>query len=310
MTQHRPFRFGTQVLTAASGAEWSEKARRVKALGYSTLLISDHFLGNFAPISALTAAAFATTTLRVGTTVAANGFRHPAVLAKEMATLDVLSDGRLEVGIGAGWLKEEYDKTGIPFDTPTVRVSRMKEAVRIIKGLWSENAVTFGGDHYTVTGLEGWPKPLQRPHPPLFIGGGGKRLLTFAAQEANIVGFAVQARREGGVEPELEGETCLEERVAWVREATKGRKVPPELAILILNVMISDDVASGVEAVARFRGWTPEQVAASPYMHVGSLDAIVERLQEMRERYGLSYFTIYPHDIENFAPIVARLAGR
>ena len=158
---------------AASQTEWAENARRVEALGYDTLLIPDHFDPHlFAPIPALMAAALATTTLRVGSIVFDNDFRHPAMLAKETATIDVLSDGRLEFGIGAGWKKQEYDQAGIPFDPPGMRVERMQEAVRIIKGLWGDGPLTFTGQHYTIQALENWPKPVQRPHPPIHIGAG------------------------------------------------------------------------------------------------------------------------------------------
>jgi len=197
----RAFRFGGAAFSAPSWPQWADNARRLEDLGYSTLLISDHFNPrNFAAIPALTAAALATTSLRVGCTVFDNDFRHPALLAKEAATLDLLSDGRLEFGIGAGWKKDvDYDRTGIPFDPPGTRVGRLEEAVRLIKRLWTEEAVTFAGRYYHVHELENRPRPMQRPHPPIFIGGGGKRLLSFAAREADIVGVAAQALPEGGL---------------------------------------------------------------------------------------------------------------
>lgn len=309
MAIERPFRFGVQVLTAGTGTEWTAQARRVEALGYDTLLISDHFSGNFAPIAALTAAALATTTLRVGTTVAANDFRHPAMLAKEMATLDVLSDGRLEVGIGAGWLPADYEPTGIPFDPPGVRISRLQEAVQVIKGLWADGPVTFNGNHYTITNLEGWPKPLQRPRPPLFIGGGGRRILTYAAQKADIVGLSARSLPQGGVDPRFDDESLLAERAGWVHEAAGDREAQPQLSMLVINVVITDDAEAGAREIAGIRGWTPEQAAACPYILIGTMEAIIERLQELRERYGISYFTAYPRDLERLAPIVARLAG-
>lgn len=309
MAHQRPFRFGIQMLTAGSGAEWAEQARRVEALGYDTLLISDHFTGNFGPIAALTAAALATTTLRVGTTVLGNDFRHPAVVAKEMATLDILSDGRLEVGIGAGWLPADYGPTGVPFDPPGTRLDRLEESVRIIKGLWSDDPVTFTGKHYRITSLEGWPKPLQRPPPPLFMGVGGRRMLTIAAREADIVGLLPQSFPQGGMDPRHDDEELLATRVGWVHEATRAREAPPELSMVVINVMVTDDAAAGMRKVASLRGWTIEQVAASPYIHIGTEESIVERLYELRERYGITYFTAYPPDLGRFASIVARLAG-
>ena len=174
----RPFRFGVASVETASGSAWTEFARRAEALGYATLLVPDHYLNPLTPVPALMAAAAVTTTLRVGCTVFANDFRHPALLAKEAATIDLLSGGRFEFGLGAGWLKDEYDQVGIPFDPPGVRVARMEEGLRVIKGLWGEEPVTFAGAYYTISGLEGTPKPVQRPHPPIYVGGGGKRLLS------------------------------------------------------------------------------------------------------------------------------------
>jgi len=219
---------------AASAAEWAENARRVEALGYDTLLLPDHFAPDlFAPIPALTAAALATTTLRVGTTVFDNDFRHPAMLAKEIATIDVLSDGRFEVGLGAGWKKEEYDQVGIPFDPPGTRVGRLEETVRVLKGLWADGPLTFTGQHYTIQALESFPKPVQRPHPPIFIGAGGKRLLSFAAQEADIIGIIAQALPAGGLDVASDSEARLAEQVRWIREAAGERFSHVELAALI-----------------------------------------------------------------------------
>jgi probable F420-dependent oxidoreductase len=200
MPQVRPFRFGASIGAAISAAEFVERVRRVEALGYAVIDTADHFNSRFEPGPALTATALVTSTPRVSCIVFDNDFRHPALLAKEAASIDVLSGGRLEFGIGAGWKKQEYDQVSIPFDPPGVRVSRLEEAVQIIKGLWGDGPVTFTGRYYTITGLEGMPKPIQRPHPPIFIGAGGKRLLSFAAREADIVGILGQASPGGGVD--------------------------------------------------------------------------------------------------------------
>jgi probable F420-dependent oxidoreductase len=296
---------------AASRVEWAENARRVEALGYDTLLMPDHFDHDlFALTPALMAAALATTTLRVGSIVFDNDFRHPALLAKETATIDVLSDGRLEVGIGAGWKKQEYDQAGIPFDPPGTRVGRMQEAVRVVKGLWGDGPLTFTGQHYTIQALDGWPKPVQRPHPPIHIGAGGKRMLSFAAQEADIVGIIAQATPAGGLDTASDSEARLAEQVAWVREAAGERFGDLELAALVWEVVVSDDPRAAAEEIALPQGVTPEHVLASPYYLVGSIDGIVERLVTLRERYGVSYYTVFPRDVEAFAPVVAQLAGR
>ena len=309
MAPVRPFRFGAGCFVAASAAEWGEKARRVEALGYDTLLLPDHFSPHLAPMPALTAAALATTRLRVGCTVFDNDFRHPAMLAKETATIDLLSGGRLELGIGAGWKKEEYDQVGLPFDPPRVRVDRMQEAVRIVKGLWGDGAFNFTGRHYTIRALDNFPKPVQRPHPPIFIGAGGKRLLSFAAREADIIGIIAQATPGGGLDMAADSEVRLAEKVDWVREAAGERFDRLELAALAWNVAVTDDRHPAAEEIARARGMTPEQVLASPYFLIGSIDAIVERLLALRERYGISYVSVFPQDMEAFAPVVARLAG-
>jgi probable F420-dependent oxidoreductase len=305
----RRFRFGAGAFIADSAAAWAETARRIEALGYATLLIPDHFDQHLAPIPALTAAALATTTLRIGCTVFDNDFRHPAMLAKELATLDLLSDGRLEVGIGAGWYKTEYEQAGIPFDPPAVRVGRLEEAVCVLKELWRGGPVTFTGAHYTLAGLENWPPPVQRPHPPLFIGGGGKRLLTLAAREADIVALIAQATPDGGLDTAGDTEARLAEKVGWVRAAAGDRFEQVELAILIWRVAVSDDRRAAAEALAGERSLTPEQVLASPYFLIGSIEGIVERLHELRERYGVSYISVFPQDVGAFAPVVTRLAG-
>jgi probable F420-dependent oxidoreductase len=311
MTHARPFRFGAGAFIAGSAAQWREMACRVEAQGYDTLLVPDHFGQQFSPGPALIAAAMATTTLRVGVTVYANDYRHPVVLAKEVASIDVLCDGRLEFGIGAGWTKSEYDELGIPFDPPGVRVERMREAARIVRGVWADGPFSFTGQHYTIDGHEGWPKPVQRPGPPLMIGAGGKQLLSFAAREADTVGIVAQALPEGGLDTGADTEARVEEKVGWVREAAGDRFGDIELAMLIWAIRVTDDVRTGAEDIARTR-WTPitaEQVLASPYYLIGGVDHIADRLSELRERFGFSYFSVFPEDVEAFAPVVARLAG-
>jgi probable F420-dependent oxidoreductase len=311
MSGARPFRFIAGHFTAASPTAWAERARQIEALGYDAMVMPDHFqTTQLATIPALMAAAMATTTLRVGCTVFDNDFRHPALLAKETATLDLLSDGRLEFGIGAGWLKREYDQTGIPFEPPGVRVEKMEEAVRIIKGLWAGGPFSFTGKHYTIQDLENSPQPVQRPYPPVFIGAGGKRMLTFAAREADTVGILAQALPGGGLALTEDTEALLARKVAWVREAAGERFAQLELAALIWNAVVTDTPASAIDEIGRARGLTVEQVRASPYFLIGSVDTITERLQELRTRYGFSHFSIFPKDVDSFAPVVARLAGR
>src|SRR5215217_5316012 len=230
MPVHHPFRYGIINEQMTSRQAWLDRARRAEELGYATFLIRDHFVPDyfgdqFAPFTALMAAAAATTTLRVGTLVIDNVYRHPGVLAKETATLDLLSDGRFELGLGAGWLKAEYGAAGMPFDPAGTRIDRLEEAIGILKGLFTDGPVTFSGKHYTITGLEGYPKPSQRPHPPIMIGGAGKRVLALAAREANIVHFLPSTIATGTLpdNPRDRLSATLEERIAWVREKSGSR---------------------------------------------------------------------------------------
>src|SRR5579864_3040105 len=260
MTSIKPFRFGGGLFWADSAQDWADGARRLESLGYDTLLIGDHFSHQLAAMPALLAAAAATTTLRVGCTVFANDFRHPAALAAEAATVDVLSGGRFEFGIGAGWAKAEYSAVGVPFDAPAVRVSRFEEAVQIIKGLWCDEPLTFCGKHYRITELKSYPKPFQRPHPPIFIGGGGKRLLSIAAQQADIVGILDRATTSGGLDQTEETDACVAQKVEWVRKAAGERFPDLELAALIWEVAVTDNRAAAAEAIAAKRSRSVEQV--------------------------------------------------
>ena len=184
----RRFRFGVQAHQAPNGQAWTDLAQRAEGLGYSTLLVMDHFGDQLGPIPAMTAASAATQELRVGSLVFDNDYRHPVTLAKDIATVDLLSGGRVEFGLGAGWMTSDYDESGIPLDTAAVRIDRMEEAIAIFKGLWAPESFSHHGEHYQITNLDGTPKPAQRPHPPVLIGAGGKRMLGIAAREADIVG--------------------------------------------------------------------------------------------------------------------------
>lgn len=309
MNQHRPFRFGVQGRSANSKREWTEKALKVEALGFSTLMVPDHFVRCLAPAPALAAAAMVTEELRLGGLVWDNDFRHPAVLAKDAATIDVLSDGRLEFGIGAGWLQDEYDQTGISFDSPGIRIDRMEEAVQLIKKLFTEDPVTFHGVFYDVEKLTLPPKPIQKPHPPILIGGGGKKLLSVAAREADIVGFTTRARADGSKVTEdmtIEG---MERKLAWVKEAADERFDHIELNAIITNIKQTDNRQSAAVELGGQLGLTPEQVIASPLTLVGNTGQMVEDLQQSRERFGISYIAIFEDHLDVLAPVVAHLAG-
>ena len=306
----RPFRFGVTAPTPSGGTDWVERARRVEQLGYSILVVPDHFRDHLAPVPALTAAALATTRLRVGSLVFSNDFRHPAVLAKEAATIDVLSGGRFELGLGGGWLRAEYDQTGIPFEAPGTRVERLEEAVTIIKGLLAGERVTFAGRHYTIADLEGRPTPVQRPHPPIAIGGGGRRTLSLAAREASIVGLVPRARRDGsGLDLSDLSDAATREKLEWVRSAAGARFDSLEINALIQAVVVADQRMTAADQLASRFKVAREVVLGTVYVAVGTIEEICETLRQRRERHGISYLTVFERDMEAFAPVVARLAG-
>ena len=313
MDQQRPFRFGVAAESAPSREQWAALVRKVEGMGYATFVLADHFVNEFLPIAALMAAADATSTLRVGTFVFDNDFRHPVLLAKEVAALDLLSGGRFELGIGAGWHKPEYEQVGIPFDAAGIRISRMEEALQIIRKFFTEETVTFAGKHYTVTDLKTSPRPFQRPHPPFFIGGGGKKLLSIAGREADIVGIHFKVNDDGTVDASERTEAAIARKLEWIREAAGERFNAIELNLLLSRVVITGDRRRAAEKFvreSRRAGTTAEQVLANPYLLIGSVEQVIEQLQRLREKYGISYFVVGDESMEALAPVVARLGGR
>jgi probable F420-dependent oxidoreductase len=309
----RPFRFGVNVRTAGSAGQWAEKARKVEGLGYSVLLVPDHLVDLLAPFPALATAAGATTWLRVGTGVLNNDFRHPVLTAREAATLDVLSDGRVELGLGAGHMQSEYEQAGLAFDPGATRVARLAEAVAIVTRLLEGEPVTFAGRHYRVTNHTIHPRPVQRPRPPVFIGGSAPRLLRVAAQHADIVGFTGIAFRAGGTAPDVADfrAAIVDERVRLVREAAAARFERLELNALVQRVIVTDDRRKTAdELTTRWPQLGGAELLASPYVLIGTVDEMVEDLRARRERWGISYYMTHEPFMEALAPVVARLAGR
>jgi len=309
----KPFRFGVNVRTAGSSGEWVDKARKVEALGYAVLLVPDHLADLFAPMLGLTAAAAATTRLRVGTGVLNNDFRHPVLLAREAATLDVLSGGRLELGLGAGHMQSEYEQAGLAFDPGATRVERLAESVALVKRLLEGEEVTFAGRHYRVTGHAIHPRPVQRPRPPIFIGGNAPRLLSVAAREADIVGFTGIMFRRGAREVDVADfrATVVDQRVQLVREAAGDRFEQLELNALVQRVIVTDDRRKEAAALTGpISQLTPDEILASPYVLIGTVDQIVADLEARRERWGISYVMTHEAFMDVLAPVVARLAGR
>ena len=309
-----PFRFGAEVRLPLPGLTWAQTAQRVEELGYSNLVVPDHFQDEFAPGPALAAAAAATTTLRLGAHVYGNDYRHPVMLAKETATLDVLSNGRMDLGMGAGWMRSDYEEAGLDYDPPGVRIDRLIESLPIVRGLLGDGPVTFEGEHYTIRGMEGLPKPVQSPI-PLVIGGGGRRMLSLAARHADIVGVNANLRSgEIGLDaindmvPER-----FDEKLGWVRDAAGDR-----FAELELNVLVSAQITGGgdattamIEATAAMFDKLPEVVADTPVLLIGSVAEIADTLRRRRERWGFNYMVVQSanSDLAAFAPVIAELDG-
>jgi len=311
MAHDRRFRFGIQLSQPLAGLSWAESARKAEDLGFSTLFLPDHFGDQLAPIPAMMAAADATTTLNVGALVFDNDYKHPVVMAKEIATIDQLSGGRVEFGLGSGWMKSDYDESGIPYDAPKVRVERFFEGVEIIKGLWSDEPVNFSGEHYTITALNGLPKPARAGGPPLLIGGGAPRMLRFAGAHADIVGVNPSIH-SGAIDGEAARDGAadrFDQKLQWVREGAGDRFDDIELNVLVFLAQITDDPTGVAEMMAPLFGTTPDLMAEAPLALFGTEDGICETIEARRERWGLSYYVFQGDALDTMAPIVARLAG-
>jgi probable F420-dependent oxidoreductase len=304
----RPFRFATTVTRGRSAEHWREVARRAEALGYDTLLMPDHITDQLAPIPALAAAAAATTTLRIGSFVFDNDYRNPVMLAKEATTLDLLSSGRLEFGIGAGWSRRDYQQLGIPYDAPKVRVDRMEEAVTLLKRLWTEEKVAHEGPHYRVRDATVLPRPTQRPHPPLMIGASGPRMLRIAAREAQIVAFVPSLNRLGLETLRSMGTESVEKRIETLRRTPRFSEI--ELNVIVFDAAVTDAARSIVDALTARLKSAATTILDSPFLMYGSRASIVEDLLARRERLGISYFAIPGRAMRAFGPVVAALRGK
>jgi probable F420-dependent oxidoreductase len=305
-----PFRFSVQLSKADSRRDWTDQARQAEDLGYSAVTLPDHFGEQLAPIAAMMAAADATSTLRIGTLVFDNDYRHPLTLAKEAATIDLLSDGRLELGLGAGWMRTDYEQSGIAYDPPAARIDRFEEGVAVVKGLLGEGPFSFAGTYYSIESHDGWPKPVQRPYPPIIIGGGGRRILSIAGREADIVSINPNLKEGvGGVEtaPNMVPEMTTR-KINWVREAAGQRFEQIELHALVGFCLFTEDPMSIAKAMGPAFGLSAEDATHVPGVLLGTVDSMVEELQRRREEWGFSYITI-EGPWQEFALVVARLAG-
>ncbi len=307
----RPFRFSVAASSVVDADEFVALSRRAEDLGYSAISLPDHLDDQLAPLVALTAAGAATTTLRLQTLVLANDYRHPAVLAKEATSLDQLSGGRLELGIGAGWMRSDYDQAGITYDRPGVRIERLAESIAILKAAFTGEPVEHRGEHYTLSGLVSTPPPAQQPRPPILVAGGGRRVLSLAAREADIVG--VNPGLAAGVIDERAGATATpaatDDKVEWIREAAGPRFEDLELQTRVHLAQITDDRVGMAEAFAPALGLTPQEALDSPHALVGTVEECIESLHRWRDTWGISYVGIGAESIDAMAPIVAELAG-
>lgn len=294
---HRPFRFGVVAAYAPSHTAWITTARRAEALGYATLLMPDRVnIGSPAPIPGLAVAAGATTALRVGSYVFCNDYRHPVLLAREAATLDLLSDGRFELGLGAGVGPSEFQQMGIPFASAGARVGHLQEALQLMKQLFTEETVNFTGKYYTITDMKGYPRPVQKPRLPILVAGTGERMLKLAAREADIIAVGSKITAPGAGP----ADAPTEQKIAWIKEAAGERFADLELSQTVYDLMITD---SGNDLSTQTGG---PPIPKRPM----STEQAVAYLFEQRDRYGFSYFQVFAGQMENFAPVLARLAGK
>jgi len=310
----QPFRFGLQTHGPIEGMSWTDTAKFAEQQGYSSLLVPDHFHGQYGPMTALAAAAAVTTELKVGALVFGNDYRHPIMLAKEMATLDHIAEGRVEFGIGAGWMRTDYDQTGMTYDRPGLRIERMVESLQIIKRCWQEGSFDFAGEHYQIDGYDGLPLPYTPGGPPVIIGGGGPRMLGVAAEHADIVAITANLRA-GEVGADAISDSMPEAydaKLARVGEVLGARLDDTEINSLAMNTTITDDRDGALEFFAGMFGAPKEHVAQTPALIVGSVDEIVETLQERRDRWGFNYVVVQQNGgqgLERFNEVISTLAG-
>ena len=319
----RPFRFGSQSYAASSPQNWRDQAKRAESSGFSTFSVADHVIGpgpalaatnhqvqNVAAIPAMAVAIEATSTIRIGARVFCTDYRQPVVFAKEVATLDYFSEGRLELGLGAGWLQGEYEAMGVRWDRAGVRLDRFEETLRLLRAHFGEGEVDVHGDYVNASGFEGVPKPTNGV-PPIMIGGGAPRVLGIAGREADIVSlnFNNSSGKLGpaGVQSSTADETA--QKIQWIRDGAGERFDEIELEIAAYFTVVTDQREVAMEKMAARFGLTPEQFAQHPHALIGSVDSICEQLLERRETYGISYITFGASVVDAVEPVVARLAG-
>ncbi|MEU6419613.1 TIGR03621 family F420-dependent LLM class oxidoreductase [Streptomyces spiralis] len=299
-------RFGVTIAPDTSARRWRDMVRALEDSPVDVLLVNDHLSGlRYAPLTALSVAAALTSRIRLGTVVLANDYRHPAVLAKEIATLDLLSEGRVEVGIGSGWMRTDYEQAGLPFDIPKVRVRRLREAVRYLRGAWADEPFDFDGEYYQAAGLDLDPRPVQRPHPPLMLGGGGPVMLRFAAQEADIINITNRTAADGrGVDPADVGIGPLRAKVDLLREAAAARWPALELSVSVRAAAVDRPISRLHPAVAA----QVDSLRGTPFLLEGSVAQVTEQVLRWHDELGISYFVLgNTEDAASMFPVMERV---
>jgi probable F420-dependent oxidoreductase len=305
----RRFRFGVEMLDTFDGMTWVESARHIESLGYSTLFAGDHLDEGFGPIMSMATAALATTELVVSAAVLCTDFRNPAFLARELASIDLMSHGRLEIGLGAGYQINDYKGSGIPMDPPKVRVERLMEHVAVLRGLFGDEPFNFDGEHYRIENLNGTPKPFTPGGPPIMVAGGGPRMLRFAARHADIIGVNSMLAHSDQ-RPESNRDAAAEnidQKFAWIREAAGPRFDRLVFHGWLKAAAVTENASELAGEIGEARGIPAEEVLESPLFLIGSVDEIVEKLYQRRERWGYSYYTILQESADEFAPVLERL---
>jgi probable F420-dependent oxidoreductase len=311
MPHPRRFRFGADLSEPLPGLTWADTIRRIEDLGLTTVFLPDHFDEQWGPFTALAAAAVVSPSITLGTLVLDNDYRHPVVTAKEIATLDRLSEGRVELGVGAGWKKIDYEQSGMAMDRPKVRVDRMIEGIEVMRRSFGDGPFDFAGEHYTITGYDGLPKPHRPGGPPLLVGAGAPRMLRWAGAHADIVGV-VPSIHSGEIDTAAAQDGLAERidrKLEWLKEGAGARFDDLEINAWIPVVEVTEDAKTFAEATAPLFDTTADELVESPMTMIGSAAQIAERLHARRERWGYSYHVVQAPAVEAIAPVVAQLSG-
>lgn len=322
MNKHK-FRFSWQAFEAESAKDWQEKAKKAEDSGFSAFHLADHYLGpgpaldaashpvqNIAAVPAIMAAASATNSIKVGCRVFCTSYRPAGVLAKEAMTIDFLTEGRLELGLGAGWVTSEYEALGIPFDPPGKRITRLEETIAVVKAHMKGEDLNFNGDQVKASGYQGLPaSPSGKV--PLMIGGGAPRILGIAGREADIVSINYN-NSSGHLAGSRETDTAEAtlKKIEWIKEGAGNRFDDIELEIGAYLTVVTDNQTETAESFTDMLGMSVEEVLSFPHALIGSVDYICEELEKRRELFGITYISFPDSAAESAIPIVEKLSGK